>query len=102
MISDAFQKRKERQLLTLLLPALLPLLLLVIYPACYSVYLSMTNEALTGAAALHPRFVGANNYFRLFSDARFWNSLFVTFIFVVGSGIFKSDDPSPRAKAIVE
>ena len=81
MISDAFQKRKERQLLTLLLPALLPLLLLVIYPALYSVYLSMTNEALTGAAALHPRFVGANNYLRLFSDARFWNSLFVTLVF---------------------
>ena len=87
MISDAFQKRKERQLLWLLLPALLPLLLLVIYPALYSVYLSMTNEALTGAAALKPRFVGANNYLRLFSDARFWNSLLVTFVFVVGSAV---------------
>eukprot|EP01035_Chromulina_nebulosa_P059220 gene59221-81089_t len=65
----------------------LPLLLLVIYPALYSVYLSMTNEALTGAAALKPRFVGANNYLRLFSDARFWNSLLVTFVFVVGSAV---------------
>ena len=87
MARNAFQKRRERQLLLLLLPAILPLLLLVIYPALYAVYLSMTNEALTGAAALHPRFVGLNNYFRLFGDGRFWNSLLVTAIFVVGSAI---------------
>jgi multiple sugar transport system permease protein len=87
MNSDAFQKRRERQLLVLLLPALLPLLVLTIYPALYSVYLSMTNEALTGLAAAKPRFVGANNYFRLFSDGRFWNSLWVTFVFVAGSAI---------------
>ena len=72
-------------MLTLLLPALIPLLILTIYPALYAVYLSMTNEALTGLAAAKPRFVGAANYFRLFSDARFWNSLFVPFVFVVGS-----------------
>jgi multiple sugar transport system permease protein len=87
MAMDAFQKRKERQMLWLLLPALIPLLILTIYPALYAVYLSMTNEALTGVAAAKPRFVGAANYFRLFSDGRFWNSLFVTFVFVVGSAI---------------
>jgi multiple sugar transport system permease protein len=42
----------------ILLPSLLLLLAFVIYPAIYSVYLSFTNEALTGAAALRPRFVG--------------------------------------------
>jgi multiple sugar transport system permease protein len=87
MAFDAFQKRKERQLLWLLLPALVPLLILTIYPAVYAVYLSMTNEALTGVAAAKPRFVGVANYLRLFSDGRFWNSLFVTFVFVVGSAI---------------
>ena len=87
MAKDVNAIRRERQFLLLLLPALIPLLLLIIYPALYSVYLSMTNEALTGAAAAHPRFVGANNYFRLFADGRFWNSLLVTVIFVVGSAI---------------
>ena len=87
MALDAFQRRRERQLLKLLLPALIPLTVLIIYPALYSIYLSMTNEALTGVAAARPRFVGAANYFRLFSDLRFWNSLVVTFIFVVGSAI---------------
>ncbi|MEK1932231.1 MAG: sugar ABC transporter permease, partial [Pararhizobium sp.] len=36
---------------------------------------------------LHPRFVGLRNYSRLLNDAKFWNSLFVTFVFVVGSAI---------------
>lgn len=87
MVIDAFQRRKERQLLWLLLPAMLPLLILTIYPAVYAIYLSMTNEALTGLAAAKPRFVGVANYLRLFSDGRFWNSLFVTVVFVVGSAI---------------
>ncbi|MGO7580472.1 hypothetical protein ACC699_37700, partial [Rhizobium ruizarguesonis] len=37
------------------------LLALVIYPDLYSIYLSFTNEALTGAEALRPRFVGFRN-----------------------------------------
>jgi multiple sugar transport system permease protein len=77
----------KRQLLVILLPSMLLLLAFVVYPAIYSVYLSFTNEALTGAGALRPRFVGMRNYARLLSDAKFWNSLLVTFFFVVGSAI---------------
>jgi multiple sugar transport system permease protein len=71
----------------ILLPSLVLLLAFVIYPALYSVYLSFTNEALTGAAALRPRFVGIRNYMRLLNDAKFWNALIVTFFFVVGSAV---------------
>lgn len=81
------ERRAERQLMIVLLPSLLLLLAFVIYPAIYSVYLSFTNEALTGAAARAPRFVGWRNYTRLFNDAKFWNALFVTFVFVLGSAI---------------
>ena len=81
------ERRTERQLMIVLLPSLLLLLAFVIYPAIYSVYLSFTNEALTGAAARAPRFVGSRNYVRLFNDAKFWNALFVTFVFVLGSAI---------------
>ncbi|CAI9415704.1 Melibiose/raffinose/stachyose import permease protein MelD [Pleomorphomonas sp. T1.2MG-36] len=81
------ERRAERQLMIVLLPSLLLLLAFVIYPAIYSVYLSFTNEALTGAAARAPRFVGSRNYTRLFNDAKFWNALFVTFVFVLGSAI---------------
>jgi len=81
------ERRAERQLMIVLLPSLLLLVAFVIYPAIYSVYLSFTNEALTGAAARAPRFVGWRNYTRLFNDAKFWNALFVTFVFVLGAAI---------------
>ncbi len=81
------ERRAERQLMIVLLPSLLLLVAFVIYPAIYSVYLSFTNEALTGAAARAPRFIGERNYTRLFGDAKFWNALFVTFVFVLGSAI---------------
>ncbi len=87
MARNSHEKRTERQLLLVLLPSLILLLAFVIYPALYSVYLSFTNEALTGAAALRPRFVGIRNYTRLLNDAKFWNSLFVTFVFVMGSAV---------------
>ncbi|AHK47261.1 putative UgpA, ABC-type sugar transport systems, permease component UgpA (plasmid) [Ensifer adhaerens OV14] len=81
------EKRLKRQLFIILLPSILLLLAFVIYPALYSVYLSFTNEALTGPGAMNPRFVGFRNYVRLFNDAKFWNSLLVTFLFVLGSAI---------------
>jgi len=87
MIRNSHERRAERQLLIILLPSLVLLLAFVIYPALYSLYLSFTNEALTGAAAARPRFVGIRNYVRLFNDAKFWNSLLVTFFFVMGSAI---------------
>ncbi|AXA40053.1 carbohydrate ABC transporter permease [Rhizobium leguminosarum] len=87
MARNSHEKRAERQWLLILLPSLVLLLAFVIYPALYSIYLSFTNEALTGAAALRPRFVGLRNYTRLFNDAKFWNSLFVTFVFVIGSAV---------------
>ncbi len=87
MVLNSHERRVERQLLMILLPSLVLLLAFVIYPALYSVYLSFTNEALTGAAALRPRFVGIRNYMRLLNDAKFWNALIVTFFFVVGSAV---------------
>ncbi|TIX87513.1 sugar ABC transporter permease [Rhizobium sp. P44RR-XXIV] len=81
------EARIRRQLFLILLPSMLLLLAFVIYPAVYSVYLSFTNEALTGAGALTPRFVGIRNYARLLNDTKFWNSLLVTFLFVLGSAI---------------
>ncbi|NEJ70643.1 ABC transporter permease subunit [Rhizobium phaseoli] len=87
MARNSHERRAERQWLLILMPSLVLLLAFVIYPAIYSIYLSFTNEALTGAAALRPRFVGLRNYTRLFNDAKFWNSLFVTFVFVIGSAV---------------
>ncbi|MFK0161005.1 carbohydrate ABC transporter permease [Rhizobium sp. NPDC090279] len=81
------EARIKRQLLLILLPSIVLLVAFVIYPAIYSIYLSFTNEALTGAGALRPRLVGFRNYTRLINDTKFWNSLLVTFLFVLGSAI---------------
>src|SRR5258708_16475415 len=78
-------KEKSWQLQVLLLPCVLLVGALVIYPALYSIYLSLTNASLVGVAATHPRFVGLRNYLRLFSDGEFWSSLLVTVWFVMGS-----------------
>ena len=70
MARNSHEKRAERQWLLILLPSLVLLLAFVIYPALYSVYLSFTNEALTGAAALRPRFVGFSAIIRGSSTTR--------------------------------
>ena len=80
-------KRTSWQLQLLLLPCVLLIGALVLYPALYSIYLSLTNASLVGSAATNPRFVGLRNYVRLFADHSFWNSLVVTFWFVLGSAV---------------
>ena len=72
----------------LLMPALVLLVCFILIPAGAAIYISFTNDALSGVAASHPQFVGLRNYMRLLSDDGFWNSLFVPFIFVFGSSIF--------------
>jgi len=80
-------KRTSWQVQLLLLPCVLLIGALVVYPAIYSIYLSLTNASLVGAAATNPRFVEMRNYMRLFADGGFWNSLVVTFWFVLGSAV---------------
>ena len=75
------------QLQLLLLPSVVLIGALVLYPALYSIYLSLTNASLVGVAATHPRFVGMRSYMRLFTDPGFWNSVVVTFWFVFGSAV---------------
>jgi multiple sugar transport system permease protein len=82
-----YHERTSRQLKLLLLPCILLIGALVVYPAIYSIYLSLTNASLVGAAATNPRFVGMRNYVRLFADEGFWHSLLVTFWFVLGSAV---------------
>src|SRR4051812_27948142 len=82
-----YEQRVARQNWLLLTPGLILLICFVLIPAATAIYLSLTNEALSGAAALHPRFVGMRNYARLFADDGFWNSLVITAVFVFGSSI---------------
>src|ERR1700760_1053704 len=82
-----YLKRDARQFQLFLLPCVLLIGGLVVWPALYSIFLSLTNASLVGVAATPPRFVGERNYLRLFADGGFWNSLVVTFWFVLGSAV---------------
>jgi multiple sugar transport system permease protein len=60
-------------------PAGIGFVLFYLVPAIRGFYLSLTDYSLLGAA----RFIGLNNYTRLFQDPIFWNSLWVTLYYVV-------------------
>lgn len=55
-------------------------LLFTLYPVCFAVYASLTNWNGLGIM----RFVGLDNYVRLFSDANFLESLYNTFFYMIG------------------
>lgn len=68
-------------------PALLVIALFLLFPALWTVYLGLTDYRLTGIAAIDTRFVGLRNYQRALADPRFYDSLRITLIFVIGSGV---------------
>ena len=60
-------------------PSMLGFLLWVVGPMIYSGWLSLTDWDLLSPA----RFVGLDNFTRMFSDPLFWKSLWVTIIFTI-------------------
>jgi multiple sugar transport system permease protein len=67
-------------------PAGLLLLFLFVIPIGYSFYLGLTNLQLIGPNSIHYRFTGLTNIWAMFRDREFYHSLWVTLLFVVGSG----------------
>ena len=61
--------------------------MLFAYPIGYAVYLAFTNLELIGPTAQTYQFTGLANFTRLIHDPTFWQSTWLTLIFVVGSGI---------------
>ncbi len=83
-----FVQRRERiMLLSFLIPALVLLVGFLLVPALWAVYLSFTDRALTGPQARHPSFIGLDNYTSLFQDSTFYQSLWLTLVFVFLSAI---------------
>jgi len=67
-----------------ILPTIIFLGLLIIFPTVFLYYISMTNFEL-GYSFASAKFVGLANYIRLFSgvDADFYHSVFISLIFMV-------------------
>jgi len=71
----------------LLLPALGLWGLFMVGPGLWGILISLTNVALTGPEARAPRFVGFENYARLLQDPLFYNAVWNSLIFVLGSAV---------------
>ena len=83
-----FVHRRERLiLLSFLIPAFGLLVAFLLVPAFWAVFLSFTDRALTGPQARHYSFIGFDNYVNLFQDSDFYQSLWLTLIFVFLSAI---------------
>ncbi len=87
----ASSKRRVRRtwplVLLLLGPAALLIVVFILGPAVYGMYLSLTNKQLTGFAARDTKFVGLDNYSYLLRNADFLASLGHTGEFVLYSAI---------------
>ena len=66
-------------------PALLLLAVFFAGPLIWAVYSAFTDVALTGSSEVN--FIGVDNFTTMWNDAQFWNSLWLTLIFVVGSAV---------------
>jgi multiple sugar transport system permease protein len=78
-----FMRRRSSIALLMCLPLILIVSCLIIYPAFYSIYLSMLNKAQT-------RFIGLSNYTYLLSRDVFWMVVQQSAIFALSAVFFKA------------
>lgn len=77
---NSIQRRQNIQGYAFIMPWLLGLFLFTLIPMIFSAALSLCNwNIVTGTSTI--KFVGFDNYTRLFADPKFWQSLKVTFKF---------------------
>lgn len=84
--SPQLQKRNWTWLY-FLLPSIVIMLLFFIYPILLTFFYSFTNLALTGEAAKELKFVGLDNYTRMFQDPTVRISIWNTLVFLIGSAV---------------
>lgn len=79
-------KRKEKWLgWALILPSVLLVGLVILYPLLYNIYLSFTNVPLQPGTS--PEWVGLTHYHELIQSPAFWNSVKTTIIFTLVSSV---------------
>jgi multiple sugar transport system permease protein len=84
-VSDVLPRRRSRwaarkQAYMFASPALFLILVFVIFPLCYSLYLTFRNYDL--AIGPTTEFVGLENYYEIWEDTRFWRSWVNTFTII--------------------
>ncbi|WP_397368787.1 carbohydrate ABC transporter permease [Paenibacillus anseongensis] len=79
--------RKTYTWLYFLFPSLAVMLVFFIYPILLTFFYSFTNLALTGESAKQLKFVGFDNYVRMFADPTVRVSIWNTLVFLIGSAV---------------
>ena len=74
-------RKRERLAWMLVLPSLLVVLIVALYPLIQTFRLSFTNTRL--ASAREPRFVGIDNYTSLLAEDAFRSTIWHTVVFTV-------------------
>ncbi|KRQ87617.1 Inner membrane ABC transporter permease protein YcjO [Caloramator mitchellensis] len=78
---SSFKKNEARLGILFILPSVLLISSIIIYPVLYNLYLSFHKVALNPRK--QPKFIGLGNYTALFSDGEFFKSLLLTFLYVI-------------------
>lgn len=83
---DTHERRKNILAVVFLLPAILFLLIFGLFPALYTMYLSVTDLTIFAQTG---SFVGLENYAGLYKESLFWRSIFTGVVFAAGSTVFQ-------------
>ena len=81
------RRRLQWSSVPLMAPAAILLLGLFLAPVGFSFYLGLTNLELVGPTATNYQFTGSANLNTLINDPIFFQSLYLTAFFVIGSGV---------------
>lgn len=80
-----FYRRQQILSYSLILPAALGVLTLILYPLYQVVDISLREGRVMNFARIHDLPLGFGNYVRVLTDPQFWNSVFVSVVYVGGS-----------------
>ncbi|MBE3144520.1 MAG: sugar ABC transporter permease, partial [Planctomycetes bacterium] len=83
------RKRRHWAPYGFLLPSIVTILVVILVPTILAIYTSLNDVNLTTDGGRY-HFVGLSNFFNLFSDPRFYNSLRVTGLYVSGCVILET------------
>jgi len=81
------RRRQLRIGILFMAPAFVIIAFFMLGPAFWSIYVSLTNESLTGVGAAAPQWVGVQNFVQILHDGEFFNAFRVSLTYLVGSAL---------------
>lgn len=80
--------QNNKIVIAFLAPAIIVMLLIVLYPFCYEIWISFRNVTLNNIVSGHYPFKGLKNYIQILSDSTFYSTLLRTIIWTVVNVFF--------------